>query len=163
MVPARPAGAAASPPQRYQGARGRRSVLDVSDLEINVLEFRQRSFQFDRFVELGGRELAVFSRTETESESQFRPRLLHLRLVVPREWVVYDEPNDVLALARDGRTVPLRLSGAVTELRADLPEFKEQGIDWRRAEGSAGLLVYAPAELAEELLASDGLSRFGGS
>jgi len=136
-------------------------VLDVSDLEINVLEFRQRSFQFDRLLEAAGRELAVFSRTETESESQFRPRLLHLRLVVPREWVVYDEPNDVLALARDGHTVPVRLTEAVAELRADLPEFKEQGIDWRRAEG-AGLLVYAPAELATELLAPEGLSRFAG-
>lgn len=134
-------------------------MLDLSDLEINVLEFRQRSFQFERLVELGGVELAVFSRTETESESQFRPRLLHLRLVVPRSWVVYDEPNDVLLLSKDGATVPLRLTETVTEVRADRPEFKEQGIDWRRAEGRDGLLVYAPAELASDLLSPAGLAR----
>jgi len=83
-------------------------VLDQSDLEINVLEFRQRSFQFDRLVSVGASEYAVFSRTETESESQFRPRLVHLRLVAPRAWVVYDEPNDVLLLSKDGSTLPAR-------------------------------------------------------
>jgi hypothetical protein len=137
-------------------------VLDLSDLEINVLEFRQRSFQFERMVELGGTEYAVFSRTETESESQFRPRLVHLRLVVPRAWVVYDEPNDVLLLARDGSTVPVRLSEAVIEVRAESSEFHEQGIDWRRADGPDGILVYAPAELASELLSPSGLARVTG-
>jgi hypothetical protein len=137
-------------------------VLDVSDLEINVLEFRQRSFQFERMIELGGVELAVFSRTETESESQFRPRLVHLRLVVPRSWVVYDEPNDVLLLAQDGATVPVRLTEPVTEVRAERPEFKEQGIDWRRAEGPEGYLVYAPSELANELLSPAALIRIAG-
>ena len=134
-------------------------MLDLSDLEINVLEFRQRSFQFEKLVELGGAEFAVFSRTETESESQFRPRLLHLRLVVPRGWVVYDEPNDVLALAKDGTTVPLRLLDAVTEVRADRAEFQEQGIDWRRAETPQGLLVYAPVEHADAVLSPEGLAR----
>jgi len=137
-------------------------VLDLSDLEMNVLEFRQRSFSFDRLEEIGGRECAVFSRTETESESQFRPRLVHLRLVAPRAWVVYDEPNDILLLAKDGTTVPLRLTESVTEVRADVTEFKEQGIDWRRAEGPGGLLVYAPAELSGELLSPDGLARVAG-
>jgi hypothetical protein len=127
-------------------------VLDQSDLEINVLEFRQRSFQFDRLVEHGGREIAVFSRTETESESQFRPRLLHLRVVVPREWIVYDEPNDVLLLSRDGKSLPIRLVEAISEVGADPPEFQEQGIDWRRVAGPAGLLVYGPEELEKELL-----------
>ncbi|HLM70021.1 MAG TPA: hypothetical protein VK423_01375 [Thermoplasmata archaeon] len=93
-------------------------MLDLSDLEINVLEFRQRSFQFDRMLDVGGSEHAVFSRTETESESQFRPRLLHLRVVVPRAWVLYDEPNDVLLLARDGATLPVRLAEPVTEVRS---------------------------------------------
>jgi hypothetical protein len=137
-------------------------VLDLSDLEINVLEFRQRSFQFERLLEMGDRECAVFSRTETESESQFRPKLVHLRLVVPREWVVYDEPNDVLSLARDGATVPVRLTEPVTEVGAERSEFKEQGIDWRRVDGPQGLLVYAPAELANELLSPAGLARIAG-
>jgi hypothetical protein len=137
-------------------------MLDLSDLEINVLEFRQRSFQYERTVDVGGIEHAVFARTETESESQFRPRLVHLRVVVPRAWVVYDEPNDVLLLARDGTTLPTRVSEAVTEVRADRTEFKEQGIDWRRAEGPGGLLVYAPAELADGLLSPEGLARIAG-
>jgi hypothetical protein len=137
-------------------------VLDLSDLEINVLEFRQRSFQFERLLEMGDRECAVFSRTETESESQFRPKLVHLRLVVPRAWVVYDEPNDVLSLARDGATVPVRLTEPVTEVGAERSEFKEQGIDWRRVDGPQGLLVYAPAELANELLSPAGLARIAG-
>jgi len=137
-------------------------VLDLSDLEINVLEFRQRSFQFDRMLDVGGSEHAVFSRTETESESQFRPRLLHLRVVVPRAWVLYDEPNDVLLLARDGATLPVRLAEPVTEVRSERSEFKEQGIDWRRAEGALGFLVYAPAEFAAELLSAAGMSRVVG-
>ena len=142
---------------------GRRSgVLDQSDLEINVLEFRQRSFQFDRLVEHEGKEYAVFSRTETESESQFRPRLLHLRVIVPREWVVYDEPNDVLLLARDGTTLPLRVVESVTEVGADPSEFTEQGIDWQRVSGPGGLLVYAPEELGPELFPSETLARFVG-
>jgi hypothetical protein len=138
-------------------------VLDLSDLEINVLEFRQRSFQFDRMVDLHGTEHAVFARTETESESQFRPRLVHLRVVVPRAWVVFDEPNDVLLLAKDGATLPVRLTEPVTEVRADRPEFKEQGIEWRRKDAPGGFLVYAPAEHADELLSPDGLAQILGS
>jgi len=137
-------------------------VLDQSDLEINVLEFRQRSFQFDRLFEHDHAEYAVFSRTETESESQFRPRLVHMRLVVPRTWVVYDEPNDVLSLSKDGATVPVRLTAPVTEVRAESPEFQEQGIDWHRQEGPSGLLVYAPAELASKLLSAEVLARLVG-
>jgi hypothetical protein len=137
-------------------------VLDESDLEVNVLEFRQRSFQFERLVEHAGTEYAVFSRTETESESQFRPRLVHLRLVVPRTWVVYDEPNDILLLARDGTTVPRRLTEAVTEVGADPPEFPEQGISWRRTTGPSGLLVYAPEELSKELFGPEALARLVG-
>jgi hypothetical protein len=138
-------------------------VLDQSDLEINVLEFRQRSFQFERLIELAGKECAVFSRTETESESQFRPRLVHLRLVVPRGWVVYDEPNDTLALSKDGTTVPVRLTEPVTEVRAERSDFKEQGIDWHRSDAPGGFLVYVPAELATELHSPDGLAKVTGS
>lgn len=137
-------------------------MLDLSDLEINVLEFRQRSFQFERMIEVGGTEYAVFSRTETESESQFRPRLVHLRLVVPHAWVVYDEPSDVLLLAKDGATVPVRLTEPVMEVRAESSEFKEQGIDWHRVEGPEGFLVYAPAQFAKELLAPAGRAQIAG-
>ena len=136
-------------------------MLTASDLEINVLEFRQRSFQFERLASLEGTDLAVFSRTETESESQFRPRLVHLKLVVPQAWVVYDEPNDLLAVARDGRTVPVRLTEPVVEVRADRPEFREQGVDWKRADGPSGSLLYVPAELADRVLSPEGLAALG--
>jgi hypothetical protein len=136
-------------------------VLTAADLEINVLEFRQRSFQFERLADFDGTDYAVFSRTETESESQFRPRLVHLKLVVPQAWVVYDEPNDLLALARDGTTVPPRLTEPVIEVRAERTEFREQGIDWKRSNGPDGSLVYVPAELAEPVLTDAGLSALG--
>jgi len=128
-------------------------VLAVSDLEINVLEFRQRSFSFDHLAAVGGTDYAVFARTETESESQFRPRLVHLRVVVPQGWVVYDEEQDVLLLARDGATKPVRLTEPVVEVGAEPAEFHEQGIAWKRSPGAAGTLVYVPEELAPALLA----------
>jgi hypothetical protein len=131
-------------------------VLTASDLEINVLEFRQRSFQFDRLVTVDGEELAVFSRTETESESQFRPRLLHLHLVVPLAWIVLDEPNDSLRIARDGVTVPPHLIETVVEVGAEPPTFVEQGVEWTRAEGGATDRVYAPSDRAARLLGPEG-------
>ncbi|HTT72608.1 MAG TPA: hypothetical protein VMG99_00445 [Thermoplasmata archaeon] len=136
-------------------------MLDLADLEINVLEFRQRAFSFERVATLGGEEFAVFGRTETESESQFRPRLVHLKLAVPRAWVVFDATSDVLALARDGATVPVRLTETVIEVGAEPPTFKEQGIEWRRGPGPNGVLVYAPAERAERVLADAGLAELG--
>ncbi len=136
-------------------------MLTAADLEINVLEFRQRSFQFERLADLEGTDFAVFSRTETESESQFRPRLVHLKLVVPQAWIVYDEPNDLLALARDGTTVPPRLTEPVIEVGAERSEFREQGIDWQRASGPGGALVYVPTELAAPVLSDAGLAALG--
>ena len=136
-------------------------MLTASDLEINVLEFRQRSFQFERLADFEGTDYAVFSRTETESESQFRPRLVHLKLVVPQAWIVYDEPNDLLALAKDGVTVPPRLAEPVVEVRAEPPEFDEQGIAWRRAEGPGGILVYVPQELADPVTTDVGYAALG--
>jgi len=127
-------------------------VLTPADLEVNVLEFRQRSFSFERLAEVDGRTVAVFGRTETESESQFRPRLVHLKVVVPLSWVVWDEASDVLLLARDGTSVPLRLTETVIEVGAEPSEFKEQGIDWTRVAGPAGALVYGPTELRDQLL-----------
>ena len=119
-------------------------MLTAADLEINVLEFRQRAFQFERLADFQGTDFAVFSRTETESESQFRPRLVHLKLVVPQAWLLYDETNDQLAVARDGTTVPVRLTEPVVEVGAERPEFREQGVDWRRVPGPGGSLIYAP-------------------
>jgi hypothetical protein len=136
-------------------------VLTEADLEINVLEFRQRSFQFERLAEVDGRSVALFTRTETESESQFRPRLVHLRLIVPQAWVVHDETTDVLLLARDGATVPVRLAELVVEVGAEPAEFQEQGIAWTRVTGPSGALVYAPSELRAALLAPAAFAALG--
>ncbi len=136
-------------------------MLDVADLEVNVLEFKQRSFSFERLVELAGERWAVFGRTETESESQFRPRLVHLKVAVPLAWVVHDIENDLLAVARDGSTLPVRLTEPVVEVGAERTEFSEQGIEWRRGTGPKGVLVYAPAELADGLLSPTGYAALG--
>ena len=135
--------------------------MPVADLEVNILEFRQRAFQFDRISGFQGTDYAVFSRTETESESQFRPKLVHLKLVVPQAWLVYDEANDLLAVSRDGRTPPTRLTEPVVEVRAERSDFTEQGIEWRRASGPTGALVYAPAELAQLVCTPEGYSALG--
>ncbi len=137
------------------------AVLTDADLEVNVLEFRQRSFQIERRVELDGTDLAVFSRTETESESQFRPRLVRLAVVVPLAWVVLDETGDVLALARDGVTVPVHKAETVVEVGAERTEFEEQGIGWKRATAGSGTLVYTPTDLAGKLLTPSAYAALG--
>jgi len=136
-------------------------VLTDADLEVNVLEFRQRSFQYERRAELDGTEFAVFSRTETESESQFRPRLVRLAVVVPMAWVLVDEVGDVLALARDGVTVPVHKAEAVVEVGAERTEFEEQGIGWKRATAGSGTFVYAPTDLSAKLLTPLAYSALG--
>jgi hypothetical protein len=136
-------------------------MLTASDLEINVLEFRQRSFQFDRLATFETEEYAVFSRTETESESQFRPRLLHLHLVVPLAWVVLDEANDSLRIARDGVTAPPHLIETVIEVGAEPPTFKEQGIEWARIGGPGGAHFYGPADRSERLFSPEGHAVLG--
>jgi len=136
-------------------------VLTASDLEVNVLEFRQRSYQFDRLATVEGTELAVFARTETESESQFRPRLLHLRLVVPLAWIVQDEQADLLRVAKDGRALPMAPNAPVVEVRAERPEFKEDGVAWRRVERTSEALVYLPAEWADRALAPPAAQALG--
>ena len=136
-------------------------MLTSGDLEVNVLEFRQRSFQFQRMARVGDEDVALFSRTETETESRFRPKLIHLHLLVPVAWVVLDEPNDVLLLARDGTTVPVRMTEQVVEVGAERSEFDEQGIPFRRERGPSGSFVYAPTELAGRWLNADTYAAVG--
>lgn len=136
-------------------------MLTASDLEINVLEFRQRSFQFDRLATLDGEEYAVFSRTETESESQFRPRLVHLHLVVPLAWVVLDESSDSLRIARDGTTAPPHHIETVVEVGAEPPQFLEQGIEWSRTPGPGGVHFYGPTERVARLFTPEGHAALG--
>jgi hypothetical protein len=136
-------------------------MLTASDLEINVLEFRQRSFQFDRIATVDGEEYAVFSRTETESESQFRPRLVHLHLVVPLAWVVLDEASDSLRIAEDGVTAPPHLIETVIEVGAEPSEFKEQGIEWSRTSGPGGENFYGPSDRVARLFSPEGRLALG--
>ncbi|HTP55291.1 MAG TPA: hypothetical protein VML53_01315 [Thermoplasmata archaeon] len=136
-------------------------MLTAADLEVNVLDFRQRSFQFERLASLGGAEFAVFARTETESESKFRPRLVHLKLAVPLAWIRLDEASDALRISKDGLGLPMAPVESVVEVGAERPEFREQGVDWRRVDGPNGALVYAPAEFAATLLTAAGFAALG--
>ncbi len=136
-------------------------MLTAADLEVNVLEFRQRSFQFDRIAEWEGAQYAVFSRTETESESQFRPRLVHLHLIVPLGWVVLDEANDELRIAPGGGAPPPRLIESVVEVGAEPPQFKESGVEWTRIAPAQDTRLYAPADRAERLLSPAARSALG--
>jgi hypothetical protein len=136
-------------------------VLTGADLEINVLEFRQRSFSYDRTEAIGGEDYAIFSRTETESESQFRPRLVHLHLAVPLGWVVLDEPNDCLRVARDGGAPPPRLIETVMEVGVEPPQFTEQGVEWVRTAAGPDSLWYTPRERSSILLSAEGRTALG--
>jgi hypothetical protein len=136
-------------------------MLSASDLEINVLDFRQRSFSFERLASLDGTEFAVFARTETESESKFRPKLVHLKLAVPLAWILLDETSDSLRVSRDGLGLPMVPAEGVVEVGAERPEFREQGVEWRRSEGPSSSLVYAPAEFAAAVFTTDGYRALG--
>jgi hypothetical protein len=146
-------------PSAYQGGGARTEVLTVADLEVNVLEFRRRSFQFERLLERAGESYAVFSRTETESERQLRPKLVHLTLVVPLAWLVQDAEDDALRVARDGVARPRDPAPAV-EVAAEAPEFEEDGERWKRVPSANGY-AYAPLELAPQLLSREGLAELG--
>lgn len=133
----------------YVPAANRSDVVDEADLESNVLEFVLKSFQFDRSETVGGLEYALFHRTETESESQFRPKLVKLVLVVPLEWVVHDLASDLLLIASDGVHPGHRGSGSAMEAAAEKTEFSEQGVDWVRLPRPAGGWVYLPKKFRE--------------
>jgi hypothetical protein len=137
-------------------------VADESELASNVLEFQRKSFAYDRSLDLDGTRLALFQRTETESESQFRPRILRLLLAVPAEWVVYDPATELLRLGKGGRPGPMpREPGTAVEAAAEAPEFEEAGIAFRRSPLAPGRFLYAPAEWADRLNAPDGRKQLG--
>jgi hypothetical protein len=120
-------------------------MLEVSDLEVNLLDFVQKSFAFARLVTLNGKEYAVFERTETESESKFRPRLVKLFVLVPRGLIVHDFASDVLVVAPDGETPGPKSTGSALETAAEKTNFEEQGVAWRRVTVPEVGLVYLPA------------------
>jgi hypothetical protein len=135
-------------------------MVELTELEGNVLEFVHKSFAFSQTAAIDGHELATFHRTETESESQFRPRLLRLFLVVPKDWVIYDLAADLLVLGRDGHTPGHRTGGTAVEAAAETREFQEQGIDFRRFPLPEGWL-YVPVEWADRVVAPDSVAALG--
>ncbi len=135
-------------------------MLTVADLEVNVLEFCHRTFQFERVVERDGGPFALFSRTETESERQLRPKLVRLTLVAPLAWVVVDPVTDSLRLTASGAIAPTSPDGAAAEVAAEPPEFDADGARWKRVAVGPGY-VYAPWPFAPELLAPSALAALG--
>jgi hypothetical protein len=126
-------------------------VLDEATISVNLLTFRQKSFAFDRSAEVGGRSYAIFARTETESESKLRPKLLRLHVTVPTEWLIYDEPSDALEIGTDGHTPGPRGTGIALEAGVEGERFDEQGAPWiRRLLGPLSVL-YVPAAREGEL------------
>ena len=135
-------------------------MVELAELEVNVLEFVHKNFSFARMVPWGPGEIAVFQRTETENETQFRPKIIHLLLAVPREWVIYDLAADLLVLGSDGHTPGPRGVGTATEAAAETQEFREQGIDFRRF-AVGGVLLYVPKSPAGRLTTLDGRTAWG--
>ena len=131
-------------------------MIEESELAVNLLEFRQKSFQFDRIITVGAHDYALFLRTETESESQLRPKLVHLTVAVPHEWIAYDAELDLLRLARDGLHLAARIPGMAVESAAEPSEFTEQGISWKRLEGPARVYRYLPTDRMAELDSAEG-------
>ncbi|HEV2519528.1 MAG TPA: hypothetical protein VGX00_02745 [Thermoplasmata archaeon] len=139
-------------------------MIEESDLETNVLEFRRKSFAFERSVELDGERLAVFLRTETESESQFRPRILRLRVAIPTAWIELSDDEGALRIAPPGRAPTRRPPGEAPEAleaAAEATRFEEGGVAWQRHPVSPGGFLYVPEALAGRLLSRSGLAGLG--
>ena len=100
-------------------------MVDEATLEANVLSFREKSFSYDRTVSVEGVDYAVFHRTEVESESRFRPRLIRLTVAVPRDLILGDLASETLVLAPDGQRPGPRHPGQAQEVDAEASEFRE--------------------------------------
>ena len=129
-----------------------------------ILEFRHKSFAFERQLAPRSGELAVFGRTETESESKFRPQLLHLSVLVPTSWLELDPATQELLLRSEGRASPTSSPGSATaqEIAAEPDEFAEAGIDWVRWHPRSDRRVYVPKEIADALHADAAVSTWLG-
>ncbi len=136
-------------------------MLDVADLEVNILEFHGKNFAFERLAPLAEDEFAIFTRTETESEAKLRPKLVRLRVVVPRAWVLFDLAADLLVFGQDGKTPGARSTEAAIEAAAEKGEFKEQGIAWRRTKLADGGFAYVPEAYVARLIEGAGLGEIG--
>jgi hypothetical protein len=128
-------------------------MIDEASLEANVLTFREKSFSYERTVELDGVPFAVFHRTEVESETRFRPKLVRLKVAVPRDRVLGDLASETLVLAPDGTHPGPRKAATAQEVGADEGEFREQGLDFVRSTTSDGTVLYLPRAESDRLRA----------
>jgi hypothetical protein len=136
-------------------------VVDDEILSLNVLQFAGKSFDYDSTVTVGGKEYAIFGRTETETEAKLRPELVRMRVVVPREWVQYEEASDTLQLLSPGAPAGpsrRRVAGA-TMLEPE--EFRDQGIDWHRLALAGKHSLYLPKGEEVRLLSPEGRIALG--
>jgi hypothetical protein len=136
-------------------------MVDDEILSMNVLQFAGKSFDYDSTVRVAGTEFAIFARTETETEAKLRPELVRMRVVVPREWVQYEEASDTLLLvAPGGATGPSRRRAAgATMLEPE--EFRDQGIDWHRLTLTERHTLYVPKGEEARLLSPEGRAALG--
>jgi len=126
-------------------------MVDEASLEMNVLSFREKSFSFDRSITVDGVVYALFHRTEVESESKFRPKVVRLNLAVPMDAIIEDLASETLVLAPDGKAAGPRRPGTAVEVAAEESAFREQGIEFVRATGTDGAVLYLPKAAAERL------------
>ena len=136
-------------------------MLDEADLATNLLTFVQKSFSFVRIAEVDQQPYALFDRTETESESKFRPRLVRLFVAVPQAWIILDPAQESLRLAPGG--IPTEWEGdrPGVDVGHEKTEFQEQGIDWKRVTLPGNRRLYVPAELVGRLGTAEGQRRLG--
>ncbi|MFZ0830399.1 MAG: hypothetical protein WCB18_08845 [Thermoplasmata archaeon] len=136
-------------------------MVDDETLSLNVLQFAGKSFDYDSTVMVGGIEYAVFGRTETETEAKLRPELVRMRVVVPREWVRYEEAADILMLLAPGGTAGPQRHRAAGTTMLEPEEFRDQGIDWHRLTLAGKHSLYLPKGEEPRLLSHEGRTALG--
>jgi hypothetical protein len=136
-------------------------MVEEEVLSRNVLQFAGKSFDYDSTIAVGGIDYAIFGRTETESEAKLRPQLVRMRVVLPREWVEYEEASDTLAIRsgpEPGAPARRRAAGATT---LEPEEFRDQGIDWHRLLLPDRHSLYLPKAEESRLLGAEGRRALG--
>jgi hypothetical protein len=136
-------------------------VVDDETLSLNVLQFAGKSFDYDSTVVVGDIEYAIFARTETETEAKLRPELVRMRVVVPREWVRYEEASDSLMLVAPGGTASPTRRRAAGATMLEPEEFRDQGIDWHRLTLAEKHTLYLPKSEEPRLLSHEGRRALG--
>ncbi|MGC2290256.1 MAG: hypothetical protein WA688_10450 [Thermoplasmata archaeon] len=136
-------------------------MVEDEVLSLNVLQFAGKSFDYDSTVSVGGTEYAIFGRTETETEAKLRPELVRMRVVVPREWVQYEEASDTLLLQSPGATPGPSRRRAAGATMLEPEEFRDQGIDWHRLAFAGKHSLYLPKGEEARLLSTEGRTALG--